>query len=193
MNVLKSAQRTLSISLDGVREAVIAVAERVAHRVQTGKLQLQMEETEHRLQQAYASLGRCLYDVRTTPPVRGTAVDTALPLGERIRAEQRRLQDLRDRLASRSEDTLGIPLLRLQEDLREGGGTVERVTIHPGSQADGKTITQLALPVTLRIVMIRRGEALLVPDGNTILKAGDDVTVLGIRSAIPGALRTLCA
>jgi K+/H+ antiporter YhaU regulatory subunit KhtT len=191
MKPLKSIQRTLSISYDGLREAVLAVSERVATRVQIGKLQLQVLDSEARLRSAYEALGSCLYTARTAPPQEVFSSDKALPISERVRAELKTLQQIRERLASRADETLTDPLIRLQEDLKEGGGMVERATVSPLSQADGKRLGDLALPEGVRIVAIRRGESLVFPSADSVLKAGDQVTVVGNRSAVPRTLESL--
>ena len=64
MKSFHSTIRALSITAEGVKEALMAVAERVARRVQVAKLQLQAVDTEARLRQAYESLGQCLYAAR---------------------------------------------------------------------------------------------------------------------------------
>jgi hypothetical protein len=193
MKLLRYAHRTLSLTFDGMREALVAAAERVALRVQVGKLQLQAEDTEGRLQQAYEALGEYLYRTRHGSGPEGLASDTALPLTGRIRTEQQLLQELRDQLASLNDETLSLPLSRLQEDLKEGGGTIERVTISPGAQADGKSLEELGLPSTVRIVALRRGDLLVIPAGSLFLQSGDVITLLGNRSAIPPALQILRA
>jgi hypothetical protein len=182
MNLLRWTQRTLSLSLDGFREAILAIAERVAARVRVGKLQLLTEDAEARLQQAYEALGQRLHQSRHMSPEEAASVDATLTA--RIRQKQQVLQALRDRLASQFDDQLIAPLSLLQEDLQEGGGTVERVTISPGTQADGRCLGELGLPETVRLVALRRGESLLIPSGNVIFKAGDEITVLGARSDV---------
>ncbi len=171
----------------------MAVAERVTRRVQVTKLQLQAEDAEARLRQAYESLGQCLYVAHTAHSPDAMKIDAALPLCESIRAEQRALQAIRDRLASRYDDVLIVPLIRLQEDLQAGGGTIERVTITPNAQADGKPLGNVLLPESVRIVLVRRNDALLFPAAQLILRAGDQVTVIGNRSAFPDALQSLLA
>ena len=171
----------------------MAVAERVARRVQVAKLQLHASDAEARLRQAYESLGQCLYDIHRAKSPDALRIDAALPLCETIRAEQRTLQGIRDRLTSRHDDILLVPLIRLQEDLQEGGGTLERVTITPAAPANGKPLSDVPLPESVRIVVIRRGDALLLPTGDLVLKAGDQVTIIGDRSAVAGALQSLRA
>lgn len=193
MKPYQSALRALSISLAGIKEAVMAVAERVARRVQIAKLQLQAADAEARLQQVYESLGHCLYTAHTAKSPDAWRIDEALPLCENIRAEQRTLQGIRDRLTSRYDDVLSAPLVRLQEDLQDGSGAVERVTITPASPADGRPLSAVRLPEGVRIVLVRRVDALLLPTDDLVLKAGDQVTILGDRSAVPGALQALRA
>jgi uncharacterized protein with PhoU and TrkA domain len=191
MTLLRSAHRAFAISFDGLREALAVVAERVALRVQIGKLELHAEDAEARLRHAYQSLGQHLYAIRHPTSSDAGSVDAALSLTTRIRTEQQLVQDLRDHLASLNDETLGVPLSRLQEDLKEGGGTIERVTISPGSQADGKRLVDLQLSPTVRLVTVRRGQFLLIPSGSLVLQAGDDITLLGSRSAVAPALQIL--
>src|SRR6266542_329363 len=97
MNLLKAAQRTLSFSFDGAREAVAAVAERVAARVRIGKLQLQMQDAEARLQQAHTVLGRQLFAARGSSEF---STDDLRPMHARILAEQQALRDLHEKLSA---------------------------------------------------------------------------------------------
>ncbi len=191
MNLLRSTQRALFLGFDGIREALVVVAERLALRVQVGKLQLQTDAAEGRLRQAYESLGQHLFRYRQQSSGDDPPLESTLPFTERIRTEHQLVQDLRDRLTSLSDETLLLPLARLQEDLRAGGGTIERLTISPGALADGKRLGDLNLPQTVRFVALRRGEDLLIPSGDLVLQAGDDITLLGVRSAIPPALKAL--
>jgi hypothetical protein len=193
MGILQSSLRTLSISFDGAKEAVMAVAERVARRVQVTKLQLQAEDAEARLRQAYESLGQRLHAAHATHSPETAKVDDSLSLCEDIRAEQRALQEIRDRLASRYDDVLIVPLIRLQEDLQAGGGTIERVTIVPNANADGKPLSEVTLPESVRIVLVRRHDALLFPSGPMVLRPGDQVTLIGNRSEVPVAIQSLLA
>ena len=194
MNLFQSTSRALSISLDGLKEAVMSVAERVARRVQVTKLQFQAEEAEARLRHAYEALGQCLYTTHTAQsPEAPTGIDAALPVCESIRAEQRTLQAIRDRLASQHEEGLTVPLIRLHEDLQAGGGTLEHITIAPGLGADGRRLAELSLPDTVGIVLVRRGDAVLFPHGEVVQRAGDQVTLIGQRSAMSAALQSLRA
>src|SRR6267143_2145146 len=152
MKLFRSSTRALSITLEGLKEALMAVAERVTRRIQVAKLQFQADDAEARLRQAYESLGQCLYTTHTAQtPETLKVIDVALPVCESIRAEQRTLQTIRDRLASQYDED------------------------------------------ALTVLLIRRDESLLFPHAETVLKAGDQVTLVGRRSAMPAALQSLRA
>jgi H+/Cl- antiporter ClcA len=50
--------------------------------------------------------------------------------------------------------------------------------IHFGSKAENKIIKDIILPSNALIVSIKRGQATLVPKGDTILKAGDEILTM---------------
>jgi NhaP-type Na+/H+ or K+/H+ antiporter len=52
------------------------------------------------------------------------------------------------------------------------------VAIPDGSQADGKTIAELDIPRAAVLVSIQRRDEIIIPRGDTLLHAGDVITVL---------------
>ena len=52
------------------------------------------------------------------------------------------------------------------------------IALPPESRAVGKTIAELGLPRAAVLVSVRRGRELLIPRGDTRLKASDVVTAL---------------
>ena len=63
------------------------------------------------------------------------------------------------------------------EVLAEEGARFHDIEVPAGSIADGKPIREVAIPSGCTIVSVRRGEEIVVPDGNTMLAAGDVLTV----------------
>ncbi|TVP64118.1 MAG: amino acid permease [Nitriliruptor sp.] len=57
----------------------------------------------------------------------------------------------------------------------------------PGAFAD-KRLKELDLPGNLLVALVRRGDRTIVPDGNTMLRPGDRITVIGT----PGEVDELC-
>ena len=52
------------------------------------------------------------------------------------------------------------------------------VTLLPESIATGKKVSELKLPRAAVLISVRRGRDLLIPHGDTLLQAGDIVTLL---------------
>jgi trk system potassium uptake protein TrkA len=61
----------------------------------------------------------------------------------------------------------------------EGGrAKLAEVTLAPDSPVDGKTVEELGVPRDATIVAVLRADRLIVPRGDTMLRAGDEVLVL---------------
>ena len=50
--------------------------------------------------------------------------------------------------------------------------------VHYGSNADNRRLKDLQLPLNALIVSIKRGEDSIVPKGNTLIKAGDELLTM---------------
>ena len=55
---------------------------------------------------------------------------------------------------------------------------VYRAALADGTPVDGKTIEELGIPRDATVVAVLRKERLIVPRGDTLLRAGDEVIVL---------------
>jgi CIC family chloride channel protein len=57
--------------------------------------------------------------------------------------------------------------------------------VEPGSPADGRAVKDLALPETSLITAIQRGRQIIVPHGDSVLQAGDRVTIIATEECEP--------
>lgn len=62
--------------------------------------------------------------------------------------------------------------------LKGGKAELVEVTLAESSPAADKAISDLVLPRSASIVAIVRGERVMVPTGDTVLRAGDEVMAL---------------
>jgi len=65
--------------------------------------------------------------------------------------------------------------------------------IPAGSVADGRPVKEVHWPAGITLVAIRRGRAVLVPEGNTQLDSGDVVTGFGMPGARTQVMERLMA
>ncbi|WP_412030457.1 potassium/proton antiporter [Deinococcus yunweiensis] len=64
-----------------------------------------------------------------------------------------------------------------------GKSDVVEVTIPPHSRVVGRRIVELGFPADVLIMVIHRGTEYIVPNGSTILAAGDELQMLGSRES----------
>ncbi|GAB4258159.1 MULTISPECIES: potassium channel family protein [Deferrisoma] len=84
---------------------------------------------------------------------------------------------LRNRIESRARVAQGIGL---------GRDEIVEADVHPRSRLVGKPLSALR-PRRWQVALVYRGEEIVVPHGNTVLRGGDRVVLAGD----PGALRTV--
>ena len=75
------------------------------------------------------------------------------------------------------ERSLGRPSASRSSLLRDRK-TVLDTEVHVGSRMDGRRVADFGLPLGTLIVSVTRDGAEIIPDGNTILKGGDELEIL---------------
>lgn len=75
------------------------------------------------------------------------------------------------------ERSMGRPSASMSALLRERK-TVIDTEVHIGSRMDGGHVSDFGLPLGTLIVTVTRGGVEIIPDGNTILRGGDELEIL---------------
>lgn len=81
-----------------------------------------------------------------------------------------------------SSTDAGLERARLAQRVDPGAGYYD-FRIPPGSMADGRKVGEVSWPEGSTLVSVRRDRRVLVPDGSTVLEAGDVVTAFGTGSS----------
>ncbi|HOJ21464.1 MAG TPA: potassium/proton antiporter [Armatimonadota bacterium] len=63
-------------------------------------------------------------------------------------------------------------------------GSLVEIAVPPGSPFAGRPIVELGLPRGVYIVLVRRGEEMVVPAGSTLINAGDRLLMMGKTEAL---------
>jgi trk system potassium uptake protein TrkA len=82
-------------------------------------------------------------------------------------------KDLRKRYSSNYE------IKKLTDDLGHGDVVISQSIISENSNMADKLLKDTLLPKEALISVVKRGEEVIIPDGNTKLYPGDNVTVIG--------------
>ncbi len=189
LELIGRIQQELSITSSAVYETVLAIAERVNRKVQVLRLHNQASSLLSQIEQVHGELG---YQIATLcakrPPF---SHESTLPsdqlerllsqAGERIQQLKRTLLGVDSRIRELKQETIHHELLTLQQDLNLRTAALERFPVVQGSPVIGKTLAEMALPLSIRLVTVLRGPFLVPPDDALILRANDILVIIGLQ------------
>lgn len=189
LELLGRIQQELSITSSAIYETVLAIAERVNRKVQVLRLHSQAASLLSQIEQVHGELG---YQIATLcarrPPF---SHESTLPsdqldrllsqAGERIQQLKRTLLGVDSRIRELKQETIHHELLTLQQDLSLRTAAIERFPVIQGSPVIGKTLTEMALPPSIRLVTVLRGPFVVPPDDALILRANDVLVIIGLQ------------
>ncbi|NOQ33080.1 MAG: sodium:proton antiporter [Methanosarcinales archaeon] len=88
--------------------------------------------------------------------------------------------------ASILDNLITHPSLFSMYELGERGDIIEIPVASP--EMIGTSVRDLQLPTDVLIVLVRRGDAMLIPHGDLVIESGDLVTFMGARDAVRNAV-----
>ena len=189
LELLGRIQQELSITSNAIYETVLAIAERVNRKVQVLRLHSQASSLLSQIEQVHGELG---YQIATLcakrPPF---SHESTLPsdqlerllsqAGDRIQQLKRTLLGVDSRIRELKQETIHHELLTLQRDLSLRTAAIERFPVVQGSSVIGKTLSEMALPQSIRLVTVLRGPFLVPPDDALVLRANDVLVIIGLQ------------
>lgn len=190
LDLLGRMQQELSITGSAIHETVLAIAERVNRKVQVLRLHNQAASLSSQIEQVHGELGCQLAMLCATRPPFGHDATVPSDQLERLLSQaDNRIQQLKHTLATvdghireLKQETIHHELLTLQQDLSLRAAGIERLRVAQGSLAIGKTLAQMALLPSVRLVTILRGPLLIPPDETLLLRLDDVLVMIGPQS-----------
>ncbi|MEK7237486.1 MAG: TrkA C-terminal domain-containing protein [Nitrospirota bacterium] len=195
LELLGRIQQELSITGSAIYETVLAVAERANRKVQVLRLHSQASSLLSQIEQVHGELGRQIASLcAKRPPF---SHESTLPsdqlerlLGQacdRIQQLKRTLLSVDSHIRELKLETIHHELLTLQQDLSLRAAAIERFPVVQGSPVIGKTLAEMALPVSVRLVTVLRGPFLVPPDDALVLRADDILVMIGLQTDLAQA------
>lgn len=187
IELLGRIQQELSITGNAIYETVLAVAERVNRKVQVLRLHNQAASLLNQIEQVHSQLGRQVAALcAKRPPF---SHESTLPseqldrlliqAGDRVRQLKHLLAAVDNQISELKLETIHHELLTLQQDLSLRAAAIERFLVGQGSPVIGKTLTEMALPASVRVVTILRGPFLVTPADTFMFRVDDVVVMIG--------------
>ena len=183
-------QQELSITGSAIYETVLALAERANRKVQVLRLHSHASSLSSQIEQVHGELGRQIAALcARRPPF---SHESTLPsdqleqvlgqAGDRIQQLKRTLLSVDSHIRELKLETIHHELLTLQQDLSLRAAAIERFPVVQGSPVIGRTLAEVALPASVRLVTVLRGPFLVPPDDALVLRVDDVLIMIGLQA-----------
>ena len=190
LELLGRIQQELSITGSAIYETILALAERANRKVQVLRLHNQASSLLSQIEQAQGELGRQIAALcAKRPPF---SHESTLPsdqlerflgqAGDRVQQLKRTLLSVDNNIRELKLETIHHELLTLQQDLSLRAAAIERFPVVQGSPVIGRTLVDVALPASVRLVTVLRGPFLVPPDDALVLRVGDTLVMIGLQA-----------
>lgn len=189
LELLGRIQQELSITGSAIYETVLALAERANRKVQVLRLHRQASALLSQIEQIHGELGRQIVALcAKRPPFSHESTQPSEQLerfigqaGDRVQQLKHTLLSVDSQIRELKLETVHQELLTLQQDLSLRAAAIERIPLVQGSQAIGKTLAEVPLPASVRLVTVLRGPFLVPPDNALVLRVNDVLVMIGLQ------------
>ena len=190
LELLGRIQQELSITGSAIYETVLALAERANRKIQVLRLHSQASNLLSQIEQGHGELGRQIAALcaKRPPfshesPLSPDQLERFLgQAGDRIQQLKRTLLSVDSHIHELKLETIHHELLTLQQDLSLRWAAIERFPIVQGSPVTGRTLAEVALPASVRLVTVLRGPFLVPPDDALVLRVDDVLVMVGLQA-----------
>ncbi len=189
LELLGRIQQELSISGSAIYETVLGLAERANRKVQVLRLHSQASSLLSQIEQVHGELGRQITALCSRRPP--FSHESTLPsdqlehvlgqAGDRIQQLKLMLLSVDSHIRELKLETIHHELLTLQQDLSLRAAAIERFSVVQGSPVIGRTLAEVALPASVRLVTVLRGPFLVPPDDALMLRIDDVLVMIGLQ------------
>jgi NhaP-type Na+/H+ and K+/H+ antiporter len=160
--------------------------EQVKGKTKAVQIKMRLILLENNLEDQFFRLGNLAYENSKSglPLLQGSEIQF---LFRDITAKKKELATLKEEF----QKIWGEEEQVLKSRLEKRGGIMEQVAIPPTSPVKGKRVKDLTLPKEVLLGPILRDEELIIPDGDTELKKGDRITLMGKRKDVAATVELL--
>lgn len=186
--LLSRIRKELTVNLAVLREAVLAISERVNRKTQLLKLHWQASDISDRMDSAHRALGAQLFPLlsssgelkRSEPALdRPEAAGLLSAATSQVGLLKKELGQIETLVRELEVEAMREDLLKIQQDLSTRSATMERVQVARGAWAVDRSISQMGLSPPTRVAAVLRGPALLHLTDSLVFQSGDLVVLVG--------------
>jgi K+/H+ antiporter YhaU regulatory subunit KhtT len=179
--------------VDATREIFQNISERTSDVTALAKLKHELASFPKQLDVEALNLGRVVLTLRRS----GEFTQE----NETFRKQLKKLEELDSTFKMKQNDyeqlkkkhSVNYVIEKLSEDLSSANAIIDQVAISEKSNVVNKLLKEILLPKEALVSAIKRGEEVIIPDGNTQLKTGDQVIVIGKKDDVEKVVKRFSA
>ena len=171
-----------------VKEKLLKITGSSVDVEEVGKLQVELGNFRKKIKDDFAELGSRVYQLYIEGKVEAITeeikqdVQYLILLNNELEvkeeAAQKAVTEYKKQSISRQN------LKDFKEELEAAGGTLERLVVEAESPYIGQTLSEIEFPPDILVGLIVREDKILIPSGDTEIRAGDKVVLMGKKEQV---------
>ena len=191
--IVEKGKKVSSGGVEATRDVFTSISERTSDVTALAKLKYELASLSKQLEVEFSNLGRAVLALRRSgefspenEAFRGQ-LEKLEELDNTFRAKQGEYEQLKKKHSS------NYVVNKLSEDLSAANAMIDQVIISEKSNVVNKLLKEILLPKEALVSAIKRGEEVIIPDGNSQLKTGDQVIVIGKKDDVEKVVKRFAA
>jgi K+/H+ antiporter YhaU regulatory subunit KhtT len=191
--IVEKGKKAGSGGIEAAREIFANLSERTSDVTALARLKRELVSIPKQLEEGFLDLGRSVLVLRRSGefPSENEAfrekVKKLEELDSAFKTKQNEYEQLKKKYSS------NYVVNKLSEDLSAANAIIDQVIISEKSDVVNKSLKEILLPKEALVSAIKREEEVIIPDGNTLLKAGDKVVVIGKKDDVEDVVKRFAA
>ena len=191
--IVEKGKKVGSEGMEVTREIFTNISERTSDVTALAKLKHELASLSKDLEVGLLDLGKTVLALRRSGEFS--------PENESFREQIKTLEELDNTLRTKQNEyeqlkkkhSSNYVVNKLSEDLSSANAMIDQVIISEKSNVVDKVLKEILLPKEALISAIKRGEEVIIPDGNTQLKTDDQVIVIGKKDDVEEVVKRFAA
>jgi len=191
--IVEKGKKVGTEGVEATREIFINISERTSDVTALAKLKHELASFPKQLDVEALNLGRVVLALRRSEELAlenetfQEQIKKLEELDNTFRTKQQEYEQLKKKHSS------DYVVNKLSEDLSAANAIIDQVIISEKSNVVNKLLKEILLPKEALVSAIKREEEVIIPDGNTQLKAGDQVIVIGKKNDVEKVVKRFSA
>ena len=191
--IVEKGKKVGGEGVEATREIYENISNRTSDVAALARLKYELAHLSKQVEAEFVNLGKVVLALRRN--------DEFSPENKTFREQIEKLEELDSTLRTKQDEyenlrkkhSSNYVVHKLSEDLAAADAIIDQVTISEKSNVVNKLLKDILLPKEALVSAMKRGEEVIIPDGNTQLKTGDRVIVIGKKDDVEKIVKRFAA